>query len=303
MPTLEPRKITIRLPALSWQSILNRRVAIAVILCCLAGSFFYWLQVVRPYFWTTTAHVEAFSAPIYANVSGKITEMGPAEGEVVQAGTLLFSLDREQILNKQKNTQSFIHSLKEEVAKEQLRMEETMQNYILASADMESGMNDAEHHLTFFEEAQGNSERALEQIKSLEEEVRFLNEQMKKTQFIAPFDGIVLKRAKQTEMHVSSGEPVYFLLNPKQMWIDAEVAEDQIGHLKLGTSAKIRVLAYPKKEWTGKVSWIAPATVAKTSDRPFAAGKKETVAIRVSLDDPNFSLKPGLSAEVGLKIR
>jgi predicted DNA-binding transcriptional regulator len=90
--------------------------------------------------------------------------------------------------------------------------------------------------------------------------------QLKKMALVAPFDGVILKRSKNPGAVVSFGDPVYILSDPNQTWIETEIADKTLGSINVGTVARIRLAAYPKKEFLGKVSYIGPATVAKLKE-------------------------------------
>lgn len=304
MTTLEEKNIIIRLPSLNIRSFLNLRVFLVLSLLMATFAFTYWYRAIRPFLWIPSAHIEAFTVSIGADFAGKITQMSFTEGEIVREGQILFSFDSSLILDKQRQLQASIDSLNQQIQFEKVRMEKAMQDYLASTTELEVGIGTQENidfHLALLQKAQEKSELASHELQQLNRDLSLLNEETKKNNSYSPFDAIVLKKLKQLGDLVALGEPILTLSDPRKLWVEAEVSEKDLTKISIGTPAKIRLLAYPGKEWTGKISWISPATVSKISSLPFTS-KEEKIAIKVALDDPDISLKAGLSAEIGLKV-
>lgn len=299
MTILEQKKIIIKLPQLHWRLFLSLRFFIILSLLLFSSAFAYWYHAIRPYFWITSAHVEAFSTIVSSDMAGRIVEMGPQEGDFVKKGQTLFILDRDLILAKQMQAKLNLDTLNGQIEMEKGRIGKAMEEYLAATNELDETV--IKRQLELMEEAQNKSELAFSQIAAAKTELAFLDLQVKKMTLTAPFDGIILKRSKNLGSVVSFGDPIYILCDPARLWIEAEVSENQIGQIAIGTPAAIRLPAYPNKEFAGKVSWIGPATVAKSSLLPFSS-EKATLPIKISLENPNPALKPGLSAHIALKV-
>lgn len=308
MAVLEGKKITIRLPRFSWRLFISLRFGIIFFLFFCAAAFTYWYMAIRPFLWISSAHVESFSAIVGSDMPGRIAEMGAQEGERVQKGKILFALDRDLIFAQQRETQEVVNAFHEEVRMEKMRMEKAMNDYLALTNESELGIEFSDvmgQHLEILEDSQAKSEAAASQLAKEQTKLSYLDLQLKKMAFTAPFDGIVLKRTKTPGAVISFGEPVYVLSDPARTWIEAEVPESELSRISIGAPARIRFLAYPKKEWKGQVFWIGPATVSniasKSDAHPFSK-QNETIPIKISLENPDSSLKPGLSAQIGLKV-
>lgn len=305
MPVLEEKKIVIRLPHFHWRLFLNPRFALVCALLLLAGFGTYWYQAIRPYLWISGAHVEAFSTIVNSDMVGRIVEMGPQEGDRVKKGETLFVLDRDQMLAKQAEMRRSFDSLSGQIEKEKEQIGKAMEDYLAATSELDVGIgsyDQVKKQLSLMEEAQQKAETATSQLASVRAALSDLDIQAKKMTFAAPFDGMVLKKAKSLGAAVSFGEPIYILCDPDRLWIQAEIPESELSRVTLGTPIRAQLPAYPKTELHGTVSWIGPATVAKSALLPLSE-QKETIPIKISFEKPPFSLKPGLSASVGLKVR
>lgn len=305
MQTVEQKKIVIKLPILHWNSFLSIRFCLILSLLLVSSGFAYWYHNVRPFLWLRLAHLDAFSTTIHSDVAGRMIEMGPQEGDRVKKGDILFSLDRDLILAKQRQIKSAIHFLAQQIDLEKGRIGKAMEAYLAASSEVELGIGppDAvQKHLSLMEEAQERAEVAASKAIPLKTELDVLELELKKGSFIAPFDGVVLKRFKNEGAVLSFGDPVYSLCDLDRFWVETEIPEIEIGRIALGTPARIRLSAYPKKELKGEVSYIGPATVAKRDLLPFF-GEKGVIPIKISVEKGDLSLmKPGLSAKVALKV-
>ncbi len=299
--TFPEKKIIIPLPALTWKALFSFRAILLFIALSAAFLFTYWYWVIYPFLWISTAHVDAFSSTITSDSVGKLSDITLSEGELIRKGEPLFTLENESAIQKQKKIQASLESLNAVMVSEKRRMEKAMQDYLASSAELDVGIGTAEavdRHLTQLQDAQIKSEEAAAQMNQLNREFTFLNDRSKK--FSAPFDAIVLKKLKNSGDLASIGEPICSLLDPNQVWIEAQIPEKELGLISLGTPAKVRLIAYPGKEWSGKIIWISPATVSKISSLPNT--QDERISVKIALENKDFLLKPGLTARVGLKV-
>lgn len=264
----------IKIPKLPWRSILFFGLALS--------CFAYWFFALRPYLWISEGQVKVFSLPVSPDLAGRIAQIGPAEGEVVQRGQLLFAFDTALLHSRQNQLQHQLDLINEKLHTEQQRMDQAMELY-LESPQQEN--------FAVFEEAQTHAEKLSQELAAKQTERETLELQMQKLAFRAPFDGFVLHRSVHEGAVVSFGDPLYTLCDPSRLWIEAKIPEKTLSRLSLGQPIRVRLAAFPKKEWQGKLSWIGPAVSAST------------IPIKVSIEDPEFPARPGLSAKLGLKVR
>lgn len=287
------KSFVISLPQIRWRRFLEFQFLITLLVITLIVGFAYWWISIRPYFWISNARVAAFSALYSNDIAGRIVEMGPDVGEEVKKGDLLFALDAEVTQAMQKRLQHTIHVLDEQISMEKLRLEKAMQDYVAASSEMEMGLEISDtlrKHLATIEDAQSKSEKATRELQAINTELSILELQEKKMRWNSPFDGIVLNRSAHVGSVVPFGHPVYTVYDPKKVWIEADVPETQIEHSTIGSMVRIRFPSYPKKEWKGKITAVGPSA------------HKGFLKVKISLNDKKFFLKPGLSAEVALKV-
>jgi Cu(I)/Ag(I) efflux system membrane fusion protein len=123
-----------------------------------------------------------------------------------------------------------------------------------------------------------------EQIQRLEE----TGEVTKTLTLVSPVDGVVLEKSVVEGQRVMAGMRLYQLADLKEMWVDAEIFEQDIQHVALGSMAHMEVSAYPGKHVMGRVSFVHP-TVDATA---------RTNRVRVTVDNSDLQLKPGMFVTV-----
>lgn len=118
------------------------------------------------------------------------------------------------------------------------------------------------------------------------------NEIRPRVTFHAPFAGVVLKKMAVEGMSFMPGETLYELADLSTVWIIADIPEQDIGQVKIGSSAQASIDAYPERRFEGKVSFIYPMLNSAT----------RTVPVRIEIDNPHTLLKPAMyvSATIGV---
>jgi len=110
--------------------------------------------------------------------------------------------------------------------------------------------------------------------------------------FRSPVSGIVMEKKAQQGMRFMPGEMLYQVADLSRVWVVADVFEQDIGLVKSGAKAKVRINAYPDKELTGTVTYVYPTLKAET----------RTVPVRVELANPGLLLKPAMFAQVEVMV-
>ena len=106
----------------------------------------------------------------------------------------------------------------------------------------------------------------------------------------SPVSGIVMEKKALQGMRFMPGEMLYQIADLSSVWVFADVFEQDIGLVQPGARAKVKINAYPDKEFAGAVTYVYPTLNAET----------RTVQVRVELPNPGLLLKPGMFAQVEL---
>lgn len=115
---------------------------------------------------------------------------------------------------------------------------------------------------------------------------------------VSPIDGVVLRKNLEAGETANPGVSILTLVNPKDVWLRAYVPETEVGRLRVGDAAALRVDAFPNRVFTGRL--IEIGSEAEFTPRNVQT-KKERVTlvfrIKIQIDNPDGLLKPGLPAD------
>ena len=126
---------------------------------------------------------------------------------------------------------------------------------------------------------------------------------------LSPGDGKVVMTFVRKGEHVSPGQRIAMFHDPNQIWVEANVKETDIGVLKPGMKADIRVDAYPGKVYGGEVFRIGQAATNKFAllPDPNPSGNftkiTQRLPVRIVLTEKDHALRPGMMVEVDIGIR
>lgn len=103
---------------------------------------------------------------------------------------------------------------------------------------------------------------------------------------LAPVTGVVIERKLDPGAYVQEGTPIYRLAELDHLWLQLDAFEQDLSWLRFGQPVDVEVEAYPGEPFAGKISFLAPIIDSHT----------RTTRVRVSLDNPDGRLKPGMFA-------
>ena len=137
-----------------------------------------------------------------------------------------------------------------------------------------------------------------------------LKAQIEKCKLFAPNEGLVVyandpgrfgsSNAPQIEegAQVRERQPIFRLPDINNMRVNTKVHESQIDRVQKGLKARIRVDAFPGEVLEGTVDSVAP--LPDTAN--FFNSDVKVYTTQVSIDKPNQSLRPGMTAQVEILI-
>jgi multidrug resistance efflux pump len=125
----------------------------------------------------------------------------------------------------------------------------------------------------------------------------------------SPLNGIVAARLGHVGGTVTAGQPIYYLVDPGQVWIRANIEEAHAWRVQVGQIASIHVDAL-NRDFYGHVDAITPASAATFSLLPAnnASGNftkvTQYVPIKILVDDARGVVLPlGTSVVVRIQVR
>src|SRR5271156_5921396 len=136
---------------------------------------------------------------------------------------------------------------------------------------------------------QANIQQQTANVKAAEVNLNYTN-------IVSPVDGTVVSRNVDVGQTVAASfqTPTLFLIakDLTKMQVDSNVSESDIGYVKEGQKATVRVDAFPDRDFDGVVSQVRQA--------PITVQNVVTYDVVVSVENPELLLKPGMTANVNV---
>jgi HlyD family secretion protein len=116
---------------------------------------------------------------------------------------------------------------------------------------------------------------------------------LSRSQLLAPFDGTISALYLSPGEWAGPGAPVVELLDTTHWRVETRnVSELNIGRIRVGQEAIVRVMAFRGEELRGRVDAISPVAVVQQGDT--------TYTLFVELEPTDLNLRPGMNAEVAI---
>jgi HlyD family secretion protein len=114
---------------------------------------------------------------------------------------------------------------------------------------------------------------------------------LSQAQLVAPFDGTISAVYLHPGEWAAAGAPVVELLNTTRWRVETRnIGELNIGRVKVGQEAIVRVMAFRGEMLHGRVVAISPIAVVQQGDT--------TYTVMIELETTDLNLRPGMNAEV-----
>ena len=108
----------------------------------------------------------------------------------------------------------------------------------------------------------------------------------------APVAGVVTNLVARTGEYVEAGDPLLAIVDGSARWVEANLKEVELEHLRIGQPATVKLDSLPGVEWNARIASIAPVTGAEFSILPpqNATGNwvkvVQRVPVRLELTEP-----------------
>ncbi|MEC8306852.1 MAG: efflux RND transporter periplasmic adaptor subunit [Chlamydiota bacterium] len=279
----------------------------------LIGGGTYWR--LQQYVYTNDAHIEAFRINIAPDLATmRVHALLVEEGDAVRKGSLVSILEQDIVLPKLAEGEAALGAAKEATAYAAAHLkkeEEDYQRAIQGADDAILSTQDFQHHRQRYLMARAQYEEALAHERASEERVKLMGVHVGHTELIAPCDGYIAKRWAYVGDVKHPGEAIFTMYDSERVWIEANVSEKKIRHVKVGSRADIFIDAYPGVTFQGHVFAIKGAAASQFSVIPQnnATGNYTKVAqrvpVKIAIDTPHrgkYALFPGMNAEAKIFI-
>ena len=124
----------------------------------------------------------------------------------------------------------------------------------------------------------------------------------------SPLNGVASRTFIDKGEFVRPGQHLMLIHDPNNIWVEANIKETELRHLDLGMPVKLRVDAYPDREFTGKVERIGQAATSEFAllPNPNPSGNfpkvTQRLPIRISVVQEEAMLRPGMLVVIEIDI-
>ncbi len=235
---------------------------------------------------TATGTIEPVEqVAVGTQVSGVVEKIYADYNSVVAKGQLLAELDktvlRSTLSKQQANYEKTVHDL-DYLQTIYDRQKVLYENKVISNSDYEEALYN-------LKVAKNSVTETLADLKSAKTNLSYAN-------IYSPIDGVVLSRDVDEGQTVASSysTPTLFTIaeDLKQMQVEADVDEADIGQVKAGQRVSFTVDAYQNEEFSG--------TVTQVRLNPTTTSNVVTYTVVIKADNPELKLKPGLTATISI---
>jgi multidrug resistance efflux pump len=286
-----------------------RAGAVILVTLLVASLVLYFVgDRITPY--TSQARVQAFVVPVAAEVSGKVRSVHIRNDDAVERGQPLFEIDPEQYEIAFQRARSDYESIRRsvnasvaavEAARASLRASQT--SFAMAEKDASrqerlhaedpgaisvrrleiaqstreearSQMRKAEADLLKAEESAGDRGENNAQLQSARAAVEKAQLDFERTKVVSPARGRVTDLRVDVGNFTQAGAPVMTLIVVHDVWINADMTENNLGHIEPGDEVAIVLDVMPGKVLKGRVRSVGGGV---SSGQPSPMGTLPTV--------------------------
>ncbi|MEX2271063.1 MAG: efflux RND transporter periplasmic adaptor subunit [Vicinamibacterales bacterium] len=218
----------------------------------------------------------AREATARAEVGGSITALNVEEGRAVSRGAVVGRIEARDLQSAVASAQTSVASAQTALTiatTEAARVASLVKGGAMAQRDLDMANNGVA--------------TARAQLAAAQARLTSAQQQMSDTLLRAPISGIVASRMANAGDVVAPGTPLFTVIDPSSMRLEASVPSDQLALLRVTAPVEFSVRGYPGQAFTGRIERISPAADPVTRQ----------VSIFVTIPNTGGRLIGGLFAE------
>lgn len=293
-------------PRRRWGRMILRLILLIVIPAAAIIAGGYWYEATGRYVTTENAYVKAHVIAVSPNIDGRVTDVYVGENQRVRAGETLFKINAEPFWMMVRMSEAKRETARQEIEATRAEYHQIVAEIEKAKADVKHYEREAGRQRklaskaittrTRLDDAEFNLSTAKQDVATRRQKIRtvlarlggdpargaelhpdFIAAETEKamaemnlgyTEIKAPVDGIITRLKLEAGEWVEEGEPAFGLIAVDKTWIEANLKETQLTHVRVGQDVKVEIDAYPDAVWKAKIASISPATGAEFSVLP-----------------------------------
>lgn len=193
------------------------------------------------------------TAQIRAEVPGAVVQVFHDPGARVEKGTSLAKIDDRAINDAYLSARSGLTAAQTaaEIAKRELeRSEKLIAVGAIADRDLENARRGDLTARTMLDDAKARLAAAQKQLDA--------------TNVLAPYAGVVSERMVSAGDIVTPGSPLFSVVDPATMRLEAAVPAEQLSEVRTGSPVRFTVTGYPGRTFQGRISSVNPSADPQT---------------------------------------
>ncbi|MBP7528283.1 MAG: efflux RND transporter periplasmic adaptor subunit, partial [Syntrophorhabdaceae bacterium] len=108
----------------------------------------------------------------------------------------------------------------------------------------------------------------------------------------SPVSGYVMQKYAVQGMRAMAGEKLLDVSDLSNVWVVADIYENEFPLIKVGETARIRLSSLPGRELSSRIEFVSPEL----------SGKTRTMKVRFSIPNPGGQLRPQMFADVEMMV-
>jgi HlyD family secretion protein len=261
-----------------------------IIVCAVCVVYFggrYTLDLINRDKIFASGTIEAVETDVASKVPGRVVSFLFDEGDNVQKGSVIASLESSELYASFKQTVAVERSA-------QIRYENAKRNYTRAKSLRRKNMISAQEYdavTSNYEAAEAelnrsSASRAVAEISYGEANIK------------APISGTILSKAVEVGDLLSPYSTIVSMADLSKLDMMLYVSEAKYGRIAIGDGVDVMVDSFPKQKFSGKVVYISdkaeftPKNIQTKEERV-----TQVFGIKIDIPNPENKLKPGMPAD------
>jgi len=226
---------------------------------------------------------------ITAQSGGKIENIYFDEGMWVKKGSLLLSIDPVELpmlldeakLSEQKAghevdaAKSVLKSLEAQKVLLQTtyeRYKKLMEQKFATKAEYDKAKSDLQNINAQIDASKAQIASATSERSRIKKSIEAIEEKIARLNVYSPVEGYIITKEAEAAQYILPSTPVFKIVDPKTLWVKANVDERVADKIKLGQKASIKLRSKPESELEGAVERIVAMSNLVTLEREIAIG-------------------------------
>lgn len=236
-----------------------------------------------------TAQIEPAAdrkARVGPRINGRVTALKAGVGDSVKSGTLLALIDSPELGRGKADYLAAVATAKvtresadreKALFEKKISSEKDWREAEAAAVKARAEKEAAENRLHAFGISDGELSR-----------LRVEGHYSSTMSMLSPMEGVVVERPVSLGQMVEPSDTLFLIMDLREVWILVDVYERDLSQVQVGQNVRVKVAAYPAKDFRGTVQNIGAVVEQRT----------RAVKVRVVLQNEAGDLKPGMFATV-----